>query len=152
MLHRCNGKGEHVNILEKLERMRKEEMGIQRRIEQTTEQLERYDRRYQVMDTVTGGSGGTQHFVIKGFPFPEYKKKCNALMESKMRQERLLEQIDRTLLEAEEYINGMDGSRKRLLLRFRYIDGMSYGDIARRLGESTSEDAIRMEVCRLMEA
>ncbi|MGN0338642.1 MAG: hypothetical protein ACI4EE_14205 [Lachnospiraceae bacterium] len=138
-------------ILEQYEDMKKEYEDTERRIRQTTEELKKYDERYQVQDSVTGGLGGYQHFKIKGFPYPEYERKRTLLMSRKVRLESLKEKLDVKMDEVEQYIDTIEDSRKRLILKLRYVDGLQWREVAKRLGPGNNEDAIRIEITRFLD-
>lgn len=139
------------NILEQYEDMKKEYEDTERRIRQTTEELSKYDAKYQVQDSVTGGMGGTQHFKIKGFPYPEYQRKRTLLMSRKIRLEALKEKLDLKLDEVEQYIDTIEDSRKRLILKLRYVDGLQWREVAKKLGPGNNEDSVRIEITRFLE-
>lgn len=139
------------NILEQYEDMKKEYEDTERRIRQTTEELSKYDAKYQVQDSVTGGMGGTQHFKIKGFPYPEYQRKRTLLMSRKLRLEALKEKLDLKLDEVEQYIDTIEDSRKRLILKLRYVDGLQWREVAKKLGPGNNEDSVRIEITRFLE-
>lgn len=138
------------NILEQYEDMKKEYEDTERRIRQTTEELSKYDAKYQVQDSVTGGMGGTQHFKIKGFPYPEYQRKRTLLMSRKLRLEALKEKLDLKLDEVEQYIDTIEDSRKRLILKLRYVDGLQWREVAKKLGPGNNEDSVRIEIDRFL--
>ena len=50
----------------------------------------------------------------------------------------------------EKYIDSIEDSRKRNIMRYRYIDGMTWRETAKKLGPGNSEDAVRMEIKRFL--
>ncbi|MDD6858208.1 MAG: hypothetical protein PUD71_07520, partial [Lachnospiraceae bacterium] len=58
-------------------------------IEKSIEKLEKYREKIRkegtVKDSVTGGYGGIQHFVVEGIPFQEYAK-INRLLDERERR------------------------------------------------------------------
>jgi DNA repair exonuclease SbcCD ATPase subunit len=136
------------NILEQYEDLKREYEDIKERIRKTEADLEKYDSRYQVQDSVSGGQGGIQHFTIKGFPYPEYSKKKTLLQKRKLQLETLNEKLKNTLDEVEKYIDSIEDSRKRTILRYRYMDGMTWRETAKKLGSGNNEDSVRIEIDR----
>ena len=139
------------NILEQYEDMKREYQDTELRIIQIKEDLSRYTKDYQVHDSVKGGMGGTQNFGITGFPDPEYHHKKTLLMCREKRMITLKDKLENTLNDVEDYIDHVENSRKRLILRYKYIDGLSWKSIAKKLGAGNNADSIRMEVKRFFE-
>ena len=138
------------HLLEQYDDMKREYKDTERRIRQTTEELRKCEKKYEVQDSVTGGTGGTQSFTIKGYTHLEYKRKKTLLMSRKLRLEKLAEELEIKLDEVERYIDTIEDSRKRLILKYRYVDGLPWRDIAKRLGPGNNEDSIRIEIGRFI--
>lgn len=138
------------DILEEYEDMKREYEDTKRRIRQTSEELKKYDARYQVEDSVTGGIGGTQRFKVSGFPSKEYQNKKTLLLRRQLRLETLKEKLEMKLDEVEQYIDTVEESRKRMILKLRYVDGLHWREVAKKLGPGNSEDAIRVEITRFL--
>ena len=70
----------------------------------TEERLEKIEKEGAVIDVVSGGMGGIQHFTVEGFPVPGYTKAKNLLISRKqrlkMKEEELLELTNQALLAA----------------------------------------------------
>lgn len=123
-------------------------------IEKSIEKLEKYREKIRkegtVKDSVTGGYGGIQHFVVEGIPFPEYTK-INRLLDG--RERRLNERRIRLLElqnEVEEYIDSIDDSRIRRLITLRFIDDLSWIKVACRMGKNHTADGCRMALERFL--
>ena len=88
-----------------------------------------------VKDTVSGGMGGIQHFVVEGMPVPELQRKKILLNKRKA----MLIEKENELLEltnqAEEYINSIEKSELRMIFRFYYIDGMTWVQVAHKMNQ-----------------
>lgn len=86
-----------------------------------------------VKDKVYGGFGGTQGFVIEGFPAKAWNRKHESL---RMARTRLLEKeaslID-TICEIEEFIDSIDNARDRLVLKRYYLEDKKQYEIASEL-------------------
>lgn len=113
--------------------MREEIKDLRRRIHELEKQIDRIKGEGTVKDTVSGGMGGIQHYVIEGFPLPEYSRKKRLLRTRKA----LLEEKEAELLEltnqAEEYIQGIEKSELRIMFRLYYIDGLTWVQVAHRM-------------------
>ena len=101
-------------------------------------------------DTVRGGYGGTQHFDIEGQP-----DKGKTLEKSRLQMEILQKKKKRAELEArtaavEAFIDAVDDSRMRQILRLRYMDGMSWNETAKNIGEFGQGDAVRISCSRFL--
>lgn len=138
-------------ILKDYENIKREYEDTERRIRKTEEELKKFDSNYIVQDSVKGGMGGTQIFKIEGVPVPEYERKRSLLMSRKLRLETLRAKLDVQLDEVEQYIDTIEDSRKRLILKFRFVDGMRWRDVAKALGPGNDEDSVRIEITRFLD-
>lgn len=137
------------HILKQYEDMKREYEDAKRRLQQTEKALNMLDAKYQVQDSVSGGIGGWQHFTIKGFPYPEYTRKKTLLNKRLARIEKLKADLEVKLDEVEQYIDAVPDSRKRLIMRYRYIDGMAWQQIATAM--RITADSARKEIERYIE-
>lgn len=138
------------SILKEYGMMKVELEDIRKRAERLEHQLESYREQYHVSDSVSGGCGGKKHFKVDGFPYPEYNNRRTILMQRKVRMQQLQKILEEKISDVESYIEGVENSRMRSILRMRYIDSMTWRQIARKFGEGYSSDAIRMEHDRFM--
>lgn len=106
-----------------------------------------------VADKVYGGAGGKQGFVIKGMPTREYKQKKNMLYSKKIKLEQRkndLEELNSDLIEkvgqVEKFIANIGDSHTRRIIRFRFVDGYSWNEVADRIGGGNTEDSVR-KIC-----
>lgn len=108
---------------------------IRKRILQTEKQIARIEEEGTVKDTVSGGMGGMQHFVVEGMPVPELQRKKILLNKRKA----MLIEKENELLEltnqAEEYINSIEKSELRMIFRLYYIDGMTWVQVAHKMNQ-----------------
>ena len=146
------------NVLIQYVDMVEEIKDLRRRIHELEKQIDRIKEEGTVKDTVSGGMGGTQHFVVEGFPIPEYNRKMMLL---KARKAMLVEK-ETELLEltnqAEEYIASIEKSELRIMFRLYYIDGMTWIQVAHRMNrmfpkrrKAYTEDSCRMRNTRFFE-
>lgn len=146
------------NILIQYVDMVEEIKDLRRRIRELEKQIDRIKTEGAVKDTVSGGMGGTQHFVVEGFPIPEYSRKMMLLRSRKA----MLEEKEAELLEltnqAEEYISSIEKSELRIMFRLYYIDGLTWIQVAHRMNQmfpkrrkAYTEDSCRMRNTRYFE-
>ena len=125
--------------------LKEEIKDIRKRVQKLKDDIVKIEQEGSVIDCVKGGYGGIQNFKIQGFPYPEYTKKRTALMT----RTAILTDMEMELLEltnkVEEYIQGIDDSRIRRILRFRYVDDMTWVQVAINMGGRTTEESVRKE-------
>lgn len=121
------------NVLIQYTDMIEEVKDIRKRILQTEKQILKIEKEGTVKDTVSGGMGGIQHFVVEGMPVPELCRKRLLLNKRKAmlveKENELLELMN----QAEEYINSIEKSELRTIFRLYYIDGMTWTQVAHRM-------------------
>lgn len=121
------------NVLIQYCDMKEEVKDIRRRIAELEKQILKIAEEGTVKDTVSGGMGGIQHFVVEGMPVPELYKKRLLLNKRKAmlveKENELLELMN----QAEEYINSIEKSELRTIFRLYYIDGMTWTQVAHRM-------------------
>ena len=131
--------------------LREEVKDIRKRIERLQGELDRIESERYVTDSVTGGMGGTQHYIIKGFPYPEYSRKKTKLYLNKAQYETAEPELLDLTIKVEEYIQSIIDSRIRRILRYRYLDDMTWHEVALRIGgKNTTADSVRMEHNRFL--
>lgn len=104
-----------------------------------------------VTDMVTGGSGGIQHFKIEGFPVVAYEKARNALQKNIQRIEDKYIELLEVQNEIEEYIESIGDSRMRRIIRMRFLDKLTWSQVADNIGGNNTEDSVRMAFNRFIE-
>lgn len=124
---------------------------VQQRIEKTELQIAKIEAEGKVIDTVSGGNGGIQHFKIEGFPYPEYSRKMNLLYGRKA----ILANLEMELLEmtnaVEEFISSVNDSRMRRIISLRFLENLSWNKVADRIGGGNTEDSVKKAFYRFME-
>ncbi len=110
------------------------------KIQELQKEIEKMNKsNYLESDSVSCGKKGKKSLGtvrITGFPYPYYEQK-KGLLEKRIhnlaeRQQELLELI--TIIE--EKIEGVSDSRTRRILELRYIEGLSWVQIANKVGGS----------------
>ena len=136
------------NILLQLTETIKEIEDLKRRIADAEKKRERYGKLI-VSDTVKGTRSDGIYGSIKVTGADRrdatYQEKLLARRLESM--QRLLDKLERQRVEAEEYIESLENSRLRQMTRYKYIDGLSWEAVAKKMGSTA--DACRMEFKRL---
>ena len=124
---------------------------VRKRISQTEKQIMKIEEEGNVIDTVSGGNGGIQHFKIEGFPYPEYSRKKSLLYARKATLANLELELLETLNQVEEFIASVDDSRMRRIITLRFIDNLSWNKVANHIGGGNTEDCVKKSFYRFME-
>ena len=138
-------------ILKQYSDLQKEAQEIKERIRKTEEQIWKIEEEGNVIDTVSGGNGGIQHFKIEGFPHPEYSRKKTLLYARKATLATLEMEILESLKQLEEFVSGIDDSRMRRIVTLRFVDNLSWNEVADRIGGGNTEGSVKMAFQRFME-
>ena len=97
---------------------------------------------------------------IKSFPYIQTNFKLEGVQQNSPRNNKIkrytkmLEKFRDELLDLEisleEYIESLPNIRIRNILRYKYIDGMSWIQVANKLGGNATENSVRMEYKRFL--
>ena len=135
-----------------------EYIDLQKEIEETREkivkvekQIAKIEKQGAVIDTVSGGDGGIQHYKIEGFPYPEYSRKKTLLYARQTTLANLEIELMETINEIELFISQIDDSFMRRIINLRFIEKLSWGEVANRMGGANNEDNIKKAFYRFME-
>ena len=123
---------------------------VREKIEKLERQIAKIEADGAVVDKVRGGLGGLQSFKIEGFPYPEYSRKKTLLYARKATLSELEMELLETLNEVEEFIASISDSHIRRIVNLRIIDGLSWNEVARKIGGNT-EDSVKKAFYRFME-
>lgn len=123
---------------------------VREKIEKLERQIAKIEADGAVVDKVRGGLGGLQSFKIEGFPYPEYSRKKTLLYARKATLSELEMELLETLNEVEEFIASISDSHIRRIVNLRVIDGLSWNEVARKVGGNT-EDSVKKAFYRFME-
>lgn len=138
-------------ILTQYSDLQEEVKEVRNRIESTEKKIAKIEEEGNVIDTVSGGSGGIQHFKIEGFPYPEYSRKKSLLYVRKATLVNLELELTETLNQVEEFIAGVEDSRIRRIITLRFIENLSWNKVADRIGGGNTEDSVKKSFYRFME-
>ena len=109
------------NVLIQYTDMIEEVKDIRKRILQTEKQISRIEEEGTVKDTVSGGMGGIQHFVVEGMPVLELSRKRLLLNK---RKAMLLEKENELLkltMQVDECIETIEKSELRIIFRLYFL-------------------------------
>lgn len=123
---------------------------LEEKIAKIRKELDKIEQQGAVVDTVSGGYGGTQHFRIEGFPYPEYDKKRHLL---KIRETQLVSyQIQQMELvnEIERFLQGVDDAAMRRIIDYRIVRQLPWNRVADLMGGDATEDSVRIAFSRFM--
>ena len=123
---------------------------VREKIEKLERQIAKIEADGAVVDKVRGGLGGLQSFKIEGFPYPEYSRKKTLLYARKATLSELEMELLETLNRVEEFIASISDSHIRRIVKLRVIDGLSWNEVARKIGGNT-EDSVKKAFYRFME-
>lgn len=138
-------------ILSQYQDLQKEIEDIRERIHKTEDKLSHLVEEGVVSDVVSGGLGGIEHFKVTGFPCPEYKRKELSLLRYKQQLSKTEEELLDMTNKIESFVNAIDDSHIRRIIRFRFIDGMTWRQVAINIGGGNNEGSVKMAFQRFME-
>lgn len=136
--------GEAIDVEEKL---LKQYRHLVMEIRDIDRRIIKHNRAEVQRDTVRGGYGGTQRFDIEGQP--ETLEKSRLQMEI-LRKKQKRAELEASTAAVEKFIDAVDDSRMRQILRLRYMDGMSWNETAKNIGEFGQGDAVRISCSRFL--
>ena len=145
MLSRFEWEGIPMNkdILIQYSDLVEEVKDLHRRIQKLQDDIDKLE---PVKDSVKGTrrDGTIGSITISGYPVPAYYRHKKQLE----KREAVLREKEDELLElvnaAEEYIAGISDSRIRRILRYRYLDGLTWQQVAKQMGGNHTADSCRM--------
>lgn len=121
------------SVLIQFSDMKEEIKDLRRRIDKLERELYKMEEEGTVKDTVTGGLGGTQHFVVEGLPAPAISRKALQIKTRKEKAAKMEGELLELVCQVEDYINGMPTSELRIMFRLYYVDNLSWPQVAMRM-------------------
>lgn len=135
--------------------MKEEVEEHKKRIESLKNEIERMESgHFKVTDSVTCGKKGKkplQIIKITGFPGTYYDQRVSLLNKRIRNLADKEQEFLEVITAAEERIENIKDSRMRRILTMRYIDGLSWVQVAHRLGGNATADSCRMACDRFLE-
>jgi len=143
-------------ILEQYSQAKRESRDLENRIRLIDSRIQNQNFKNQKSETVTMGSKGSHSLGrvrIDGTD-RDYSKTKTALLQLRLRYQTLQERLDGMAVEVEEYIQNIEDSRMRMIMRLRYTetrDGrqLTWREVAIRMNET--EDSCRKAHDRYLE-
>ena len=130
--------------------LREEQKEVTERISKLEKQIDKIESDGAVVDKVRGGLGGIQSFKIEGFPYPEYSRKKTLLYNRKAILSELEMEITERLNEVEQFIKSVQDSHLRRIITYRVVEGLSWNEVAYKIGGGNTEDSVRKAFERFM--
>lgn len=137
------------SILTQLCSLKKEREDLRRRIDKLSQEIDKMNKEgYYVTDYVTCGKKGNKPLgarIIAGFPYPDYDKKLRYKNTYLNQLERTETKIQRDICRAEKYIETIENSRTRRIVRYKCLDdSLSWIQIAHRMGKPFTAESCRL--------
>ena len=123
---------------------------IKRKKAKLEKKIAKIEQEGAVIDTVTGGLGGIQHFKIEGVRSNKHSELRIAL---KGYEEKLIKREIKAMQivnDIELFISEIDDALMRRIIDLRFIERLSWQEVADRIGGNT-EDSVRMQFERFMQ-
>ena len=130
--------------------LQEEQKEVTERISKLEKQIDKIESDGAVVDKVRGGLGGIQSFKIEGFPYPEYSRKKTLLYNRKAILSELEMEITERLNEVEQFIKSVQDSHLRRIITYRVVEGLSWNEVADKIGGGNTEDSVRRAFDRCM--
>lgn len=130
--------------------LQEEQKEVTERISKLEKQIDKIENDGAVVDKVRGGLGGIQSFKIEGFPYPEYSRKKTLLYNRKAILSELEMEITERLNEVEQFIKSVQDSHLRRIITYRVVEGLSWNEVADKIGGGNTEDSVRKAFDRFM--
>ena len=124
-----NEKKIDLKFLTQFEHLQKEYLEVERKREKLQTELEKLESEGTVKDTVSGGNGGKQHFVVEGVPMAMYSRKKTMLYKRIMTAEKLEEKINQDKQLLEELKAKREVLEVEALRKFLHDNGMTTEEI-----------------------
>ena len=130
--------------------LQEEQKEVTERISKLEKQIDKIENDGAIVDKVRGGLGGIQSFKIEGFPYPEYSRKKTLLYNRKAILSELEMEITERLNEVEQFIKSVQDSHLRRIITYRVVEGLSWNEVADKIGGGNTEDSVRKAFDRFM--
>ncbi|WP_312044785.1 hypothetical protein [Anaerotignum sp.] len=126
---------------------------LQRRILKTESQIERIQAGGTVLDSVRGTrlDGTIGNIRIEGFPVVSLDEKLDRLHRYRTQLYRSKKRAVDLVSEVEQYINSIEDCRMRRIIRYRFIDKLSWNAVADKMGGNNTEGSIKMAISRFID-
>lgn len=118
---------------------------LQCRIRKTESQIERIQAGGTVLDFVRGTrkDGTIGNIRIEGFPVVSQDEKLERLYRYRTQLRNSEKRAAELVSEIEKYINSIEDCRMRRIIRYRFIDKLSWNAVADKMGGSATGESVR---------
>lgn len=140
------------SIIEQYADMIAEREDLQKRIKEAELKIKDLCKE-TVADSVTLGRHGKKPLgrkVIRGNPSPEIARKRAALRKYKAQFKAAEIRIDDMIVDVQQFIDEIEISRIRRMFRYRFIDQLTWQQVAFRMGKHHTAESCRKTVERFM--
>lgn len=139
------------NLLEQYTSIKKEIADLEKRNEEARKEIARLEKQI-VRDTVTGSRKdltiGT--IMVEGVAEQYIDTKYEQIRRRESKRETFKLKLEKMKTEVEEYIESIEDSEIRRIVRFRYLDDFSWRKVAVHMGPGYEEDSCRIKVERFL--
>ena len=131
----------------------KEYVDACRLVEETEADIARLNKRKKTyVQTSVSGSNPEfpyqqKHFHIEGTTFT-YQDDRQLRMEEMILEERRAE-AEKVKVKVQQWMNGLP-KRMQRIIRFRYFEELSWGEVAKKMGRNATEESVRKEFDRFL--
>lgn len=148
------------NILEQYIELKEEIRDLQDRIDKDERRLLKIKEEGVVSDTVKGtrADGTLGSIRITGYPIPEHNQVKNMIKKRVAKLHILEDELQNAINEVDDFIEKVPKSDLRMMLRFRYLDDMTWAAVAMNMNDrfpkrriKYTEDNCRMRHDRYLE-
>lgn len=148
------------NILEQYIELKEEIRDLQDRIDKDERRLLKIKEEGVVSDTVKGTRADETlgSIRITGYPIPEHNQVKNMIKKRVAKLHILEDELQNAINEVDDFIEKVPKSDLRMMLRFRYLDDMTWAAVAMNMNDrfpkrriKYTEDSCRMRHDRYLE-
>lgn len=137
-------------ILEQYDSLKREIQELGDRIVELDTLRKRLQNKKDIKASVKGGAGGKQIFHMDGYN-EEQADELDFLLRKDVRilKERKA-QANECVVDVDKFIAGLDDSRIRRMIEYRYLDNMPWCKVAIEMGTQYTEESCRKQVERFL--
>lgn len=129
----------------------KERDQVQASVDRIEKRIAKMEDDGTVIDSVKGGYGGIQRFVIEGFPNDDIIRQRGMLHARQAHLKHLEGQILEQINEIESFMKSIPNSPIRMIVRLRYIENLQWDEVADKFGGGYTKDSVRKMLERYLE-
>lgn len=139
------------DILEQYTSIKREISDLEKRNAEARKEIKKLEKQ-MICDTVTGSRKdltiGT--ITVEGVAVKLIDEKYEQFRKREKQREIFLYKLERMKTAMEEYIENIEDSEVRCMIRFRYLDNLSWRKVAAKMGAGYEEDSCRIKVERFL--